>query len=114
VAGGNIHGAVAEATRGQTKPDARLDVDHIAALHKATVLPLVLHGGSGIQVDYIRKGIKAGIAKINVGTEIRQCYEKALEGKDDIGFAREAVYARVREIIGDMEVRDSRSLLACG
>ena len=112
VAVGNIHGAVAEATRNQKKPEARLDVDHIAALHKAAGLPLVLHGGSGIQIDYIRRGIKAGIAKINVGTEIRQCYEKALEEKNDIGYAQEAVYARVRDIIGDMEVKDSRSLLS--
>jgi ketose-bisphosphate aldolase len=76
VAVGNIHGAVAEATRHQEKPRARLDVDHIAALYKAAGVPLVLHGGSGIQVDFIRRGIKAGIAKINVGTEIRQAYEK--------------------------------------
>ncbi|AEF81250.1 class II fructose-bisphosphate aldolase [Leadbettera azotonutricia] len=103
VAVGNIHGAVAEATRGQKKPEARLDVDHIAAIYKAVKLPLVLHGGSGIQVDYIRRGIKAGIAKINVGTEIRQAYENGLKNSNnDIGKAQEAVYKRVREVIVDM------------
>jgi ketose-bisphosphate aldolase len=113
VAVGNIHGAVAEATRHQKKPEARLDVDHIAALYKVTGLPLVLHGGSGIQTDYIRRGIKAGIAKINVGTEIRQAYEKGLEAAGrDVGRAQEAVYKRVRELITDMlGVQNSRSLL---
>jgi ketose-bisphosphate aldolase len=111
VAVGSIHGAVAEATRNQKKPLARLDIDHIASLYRVTGLPLVLHGGSGIGIDYIRKGIKAGITKINVGTEIRQAYEAALEEKNDIDCAREAVYTKVRDYIGYMEVKDSRSFL---
>jgi ketose-bisphosphate aldolase len=103
VAVGNIHGAVAEATRDQKKPQARLDLEHIAALYRTTGKPLVLHGGSGIQKDYVRGGIKAGIAKINVGTEIRQAYEKGLqESENNISRAREAVYQRMRNVITDM------------
>jgi ketose-bisphosphate aldolase len=103
VAAGSIHGAVAEATRGQKKPAARLDVEHIAELYRVTALPLVLHGGSGIQIDYIRRAIAAGIAKINVGTEIRQAYEASLaENPHDISKAQEQVYKRVRELICDM------------
>jgi ketose-bisphosphate aldolase len=112
VAVGNIHGAVAEATRHQKKPAARLDVDHIAALYDATNIPLVLHGGSGIQKEYIQKGIQAGIAKINVGTEIRQAYEKAIEEKRGIDKAQEKVYYRMREVITDMlGSKESRPLL---
>ena len=110
VAVGNVHGAVAEATRNQKKPDARLDVDHIAALYKAVGIPLVLHGGSGILLDYIKRGVKAGIAKINVGTEIRQTYEKGLEGAN-IRNAQEKVYQRVRELIRDMGISGSRNIL---
>ena len=110
VAVGNIHGAVAEATRHQKKPEARLDIDHIAALYKSVGLPLVLHGGSGIQLDYIRKGIKAGIAKVNIGTEIRQAYEKGLEA-GNVQQAQEKLYRRVRELITDMEIDNSRNLL---
>jgi ketose-bisphosphate aldolase len=109
VAVGNIHGAVAEATRHQKKPEARLDIGHIAALSGAAGLPLVLHGGSGIQIDYIRRGIKAGIAKINIGTEIRQVYEQAVTAGS--GTAIEAVYARVRGLITDLELKNSRALL---
>ena len=35
--------------------------------------PLVLHGGSGIPDDMIRRSIALGIRKINVATEIRKC-----------------------------------------
>jgi fructose/tagatose bisphosphate aldolase len=103
VAVGNIHGAVAEATRNQEKPQAKLDLEHIAMLYRITGKPLVLHGGSCIQKDYVRGGIKAGIAKINVGTEIRQAYEKGLrEMSGNISHAQEAVYRQVRRVIVDM------------
>jgi ketose-bisphosphate aldolase len=112
VAVGNIHGAVAEATRNQKKPQARLDVEHIAALYKAAGVPLVLHGGSGIQLDFILKGIKAGIAKINIGTEIRQAFEFAIKEKPiDIDAAKEAVYKRVRELINDLKITGSGAAL---
>jgi fructose-bisphosphate aldolase class II len=113
VAVGNIHGAVAESTRHQKKPQARLDVEHIAKLQQATGLPLVLHGGSGIQKEYILAGIRAGIAKINVGTEIRQAYEQALaKNPGDIPAARQAVYERTSYVISDMlEIKNSRTLI---
>ena len=113
VAAGNIHGAVAEATRNEKKPEARLDIEHIKALYEATGIPLVLHGGSGIKNEYILEAIKAGIAKINVGTEVRQTYETALkESSGDIEKARQCVYEKVREIISDFyQIKDSRALL---
>ena len=61
----------------------------------------MLHGGSGIENDYILKGIGAGIAKINVGTELRQPYERAMREKNDVEYARECVYKRCRELIRD-------------
>lgn len=113
VAVGNIHGAIADATRDQKKPTARLDVDHIAALHKATGIPLVLHGGSGIDPEYIRAGIKAGITKINVGTEVRQAYEAAMrKSGDDTEAGRKAVYDAVRELLSEtLRITGTRTLL---
>ena len=103
VAVGSIHGAVAEATRHQKKPAARLDIEHIEKLYRITELPLVLHGGSGIETKYIRRGIAAGIAKINVGTEIRQTYENTMKDCDgNVAAAQQRVYSRVREIISEM------------
>lgn len=60
VAVGNIHGAVAEAVRNQKKPEAKIDVAHVAELYRAAGIPLVLHGGSGIQHQYILDAISAG------------------------------------------------------
>lgn len=102
VAVGNIHGAVAEAVRGQKKPEAKLDVAHVAELYSAAGVPLVLHGGSGIQHQCVLDAISAGIAKINVGTELRQTYEKAMaESNNDISYAREKLYLRTRDYIAN-------------
>ena len=101
VAVGSVHGAIADNLLDQKKPAAKLDVEHIATLRDALNIPLVLHGGSGIENEYITRGIKAGIAKINVGTELRQPYEKAMREKNDVEYARECVYLRCRELIRD-------------
>ena len=62
----------------------------------------MLHGGSGIQHQYILDAISAGIAKINVGTELRQTYEFALqESGNDVSFAQDALYKRTRAYIAD-------------
>ena len=113
VAAGNIHGAIAEATRNEKKPEARLDIEHIKALYEATKVPLVLHGGSGIKVEFIRESVVAGIAKINIGTEIRQAYEVAFaESGGDVEAARQNVYDKVREILSvSLLLTDSRELL---
>ncbi len=98
VAVGSIHGAIAEGVRNQKKPEARLDIQHIADLSKVTNIPLVLHGGSGINNQCILDGIANGIAKINVGTEIRQTYERTLDETHDVEKgARGGLYPHLRD-----------------
>ena len=101
VAIGNIHGAISGALRDQKKVEARLDIDHLVKLRDATGIPLVLHGGSGVQREYVLKAIKHGIAKINVGTEIRQAYVSALKESNDVATAQEACYERTCWVIRD-------------
>lgn len=101
VAVGSVHGAIADNLKDQKKPAARLDVERISELRAALDIPLVLHGGSGIEQDYINLAVKAGIAKINVGTELRQPYERAMRERNDVSYAREVVYTRCRELIRD-------------
>ncbi len=101
VAVGSVHGAIADNLKDQKKPAARLDIERIAEIREALNIPLVLHGGSGIENDYIVRGIAAGIAKINVGTELRQPYERAMREKNDVARAQERVYTRCRELIRD-------------
>ena len=99
VAFGNVHGAVSKAQRDQRKIEARLNIEHLEKLAATTGVPLVLHGGSGIQPEYVRRAFAAGISKINVGTEIRQAYERSLKDSGKTAEAQEAVYQRTRELI---------------
>jgi len=76
VAVGNIHGAISGAAKNAQKVEARLDIAHLDRIRGAVGgVPLVLHGGSGIAKASILAGIRHGIAKINIGTTIRQAYE---------------------------------------
>ncbi len=81
---GNIHGKYPANWKG-------LDFDALAAT-KALIgdLPLVLHGGTGIPADMIKKAISLGVAKINVNTECQLYFQEATrkyieEGKDLVG-----------------------------
>ena len=112
VAVGSVHGAIAEGMLDKKKPAAKLDVEHIAELRKALDIPLVLHGGSGIQQEFITRAIAAGIAKINVGTEIRQPFERVLAQSGSLTQAQDAVYRRTGELIRDfLGVKNSANLL---
>lgn len=98
---GNIHGAISEGLKDQKKIPARLDLDHLQSLARATSVPLVLHGGSGIPQEYVLASFKKGIAKINIATEIRQAYESALLSTGKVSAAQDAVYMRTAWLIGE-------------
>jgi len=103
---GNIHGKYPEGW-----PGLRFDVLD-AIQQKTGVMPLVLHGGTGIPADMIKKAITLGVSKINVNTECQLSFADAtrkyieagkdLEGK---GFdprkllapGAEAIKATVKE-----------------
>jgi ketose-bisphosphate aldolase len=101
VAVGSIHGAVSDALRNQKKPAAKIDIEHLRKLKEVTGIPLVLHGGSGVQREYVLEAIKNGIAKINVGTEIRQAYEMTLKESGQVSAAQKATYDSVVSLIKD-------------
>jgi ketose-bisphosphate aldolase len=96
VAVGSIHGAISEAAKGQEKPAARLDLDHLEKLQTAAPIPFVLHGGTGIPKDYILGGIQRGIAKINIGHAIRTAHINALRAG---GNAFDAVFHETVRIL---------------
>lgn len=81
---GNIHGKYPENWAG-------LSFETLDAIQAKTgVMPLVLHGGTGIPVDMIQKSINLGVAKINVNTECQLTFTAATrkyfeEGKDQVG-----------------------------
>ena len=68
---GNIHGKYPANWKG-------LDFEALDAIHKATDgIPLVLHGGTGIPEDMIKKAISLGVSKINVNTECQLSFAAA-------------------------------------
>ena len=81
---GNIHGAYPENWAG-------LSFDTLAAIQEKTgIMPLVLHGGTGIPDDQIKKAISLGVSKINVNTECQWAFQEATReyieaGKDKEG-----------------------------
>lgn len=78
---GNIHGKYPENWAG-------LSFETLDAIQQKTGdMPLVLHGGTGIPEDMIKKAISLGVAKINVNTECQLSFAAATrkyieEGKD--------------------------------
>ncbi len=103
---GNIHGKYPANWAG-------LSFDTLAEIQKLTgTMPLVLHGGTGIPDDMIKKAISLGVSKINVNTECQLVFAEATrkyieEGKDLVGKGFdprkllnpgfEAIKAKVRE-----------------
>jgi ketose-bisphosphate aldolase len=110
VAFGNIHGRISQAVRDEKKVAARLDIKHLKALREAAGIPLVLHGGSGIRQRYVLEAMKRGIAKMNIGADIRQAYERSLREGGRTVEAQNAVYRRVRWLLKDyLRLSGSRS-----
>ncbi len=78
---GNIHGKYPANWAG-------LSFETLAAVSEKTGdMPLVLHGGTGIPADMIKKAISLGVSKINVNTECQLAFQEATrkyieEGKD--------------------------------
>jgi tagatose 1,6-diphosphate aldolase GatY/KbaY len=52
------------------------DFDRLAKIRERVSVPLVLHGGSGTQPEYLRKAIALGMVKINVASELCQAFRE--------------------------------------
>jgi fructose-bisphosphate aldolase class II len=88
--------------------ETRLDFALLDAIHARVDVPLVLHGASGVLDDHIREGIRRGLCKVNVATQLNGVFSGALRGHlaqypDEIdprkylGPARQAMQEQVRE-----------------
>ena len=76
---GNIHGKYPANWKG-------LSFETLAAVQEKTgEMPLVLHGGTGIPEDMIKKAISLGVAKINVNTECQLAFAAATRGYVEAG-----------------------------
>ena len=76
---GNIHGKYPENWPG-------LSFETLDAIQQKTgIMPLVLHGGTGIPADMIAKAIDLGVSKINVNTECQLAFAAATRSYIEAG-----------------------------
>ncbi len=110
---GNIHGVYPPNWKG-------LDFDALQKISAAVgEMPLVLHGGTGIPADMIKKAISLGVSKINVNTECQLSFAAATRayveaGKDQQGkgFDPRKLLAPGAQAICDT-VKEKMELFGC-
>ncbi len=108
---GNVH----VMTKGKASPD----LDALQRIREMVAVPLVVHGGTSLSPESLRKMVGLGVAKINFGTVLKQAYLKAVRerlscysppsdphrylgmgGEEDIMTAgRAAVQSKIEEIM---------------
>ena len=59
-----------------TSQAAKIDAERTKTIAELTGLPLVLHGASGVTDEGYKAGIKAGICKINIATELNKAFTR--------------------------------------
>ena len=72
---------------GQYMSKTDISFEQLEKIRKAVTIPLVIHGGTGVKDDDVKKVIALGIRKFNVGTELlvgwnrksKECYESHRE-----------------------------------
>ncbi|MFN7992898.1 MAG: class II fructose-bisphosphate aldolase [Bryobacteraceae bacterium] len=111
IAIGNVHV--------MTKGKASLDFEALKRIREAVEVPLVVHGGTSLTSESLRRMVELGVAKINFGTVLKQAYLETVRhklacyqppanphpylgmgGEEDIMTAgREAVQRKVEELM---------------
>ena len=86
IAIGTAHGVY------KTKPC--LNIERLSEIHQNLDTPLVLHGGSGLSDDDFRNTVKAGIAKVNIFTDLCIAGNRAM--KD--GLDKNLAYLDIRNL----------------
>jgi len=61
------------------------DFDRLEKIRRAVSVPLVLHGGSGTQPEYIQRAVKLGMAKINVASELCKAFRDSYAAEHATG-----------------------------
>ena len=99
---GSVHGLY--------KEEPNLQYDLMKKIATSTNIPIVLHGGTGIPDNQIKKAIENGISKININTELQVVWSKAIrefikqneevyDPRKIINSGKNAVKSAVREKI---------------
>lgn len=87
---GSVHGLY--------KGEPKIDFERMKKIRDGVNIPLVLHGGTGLPEEIIKKAIQCGICKININTELQIEWTKGVREK----------------ITNDTEVYDPRKIISSG
>ncbi|PVZ82713.1 tagatose-bisphosphate aldolase [Serratia sp. S1B] len=63
---------------GLYKQEPKLAFNRLQEIREIVKKPIVLHGGSGVPDEQIRKAVALGVAKVNVDTELRQAFTEGM------------------------------------
>lgn len=99
----------------QGKPE--INFKRLEEVNQALDIPLVLHGGTGIPEEDVRRAIRGGINKVNVGTQIRCTYmDTARKVIEQRGYTTHTVeiMKEVKEAIKDVAKTWIRVCMADG
>ena len=99
---GSVHGFY--------KGEPNLDFATMKIINDNLPIPLVLHGGTGIPEDKIKKAISCGISKININTDLQSVWSKAVrkfleenqevyDPRKIIGSGEQAIKTRIEQLV---------------
>ena len=99
---GSVHGFY--------KGEPNLDFATMKIINENLPIPLVLHGGTGIPEDKIKKAISCGISKININTDLQSVWSKAVrkfleenqevyDPRKIIGSGEQAMKTRIEQLV---------------
>ena len=84
---------------GKYKKAPVLAIDRIAEIHNATDAHIILHGGSGVPDDQIKAAVKAGIRKINFGTDVCSAFIEGYKELDPYAAPLDKTMLKVSESV---------------
>lgn len=96
---------------GLYKQEPKLAFDRLHEIREIVRKPIVLHGGSGVPDEQIRKAVALGVAKINVDTELRQAFTQGMAevlNNDPEEFVLAVSLGRGRDVMKERVVEKIR------
>jgi fructose-bisphosphate aldolase class II len=98
---------------GLTKEEPKIDFDLLKTISKITDIPLALHGGSGVPDKYIKKLIKYGISKLEIGTAFYNQYYESIKklGLEQKELSPRKIMGTIKE---DLKTLAKTKIILCG
>ena len=94
---------------GVYKKKPQLDFDRLAVMRKKVRVPLVLHGGTGVPDEGIRRCVALGISKINVYTQLNLWAAEVTGDR----FTREPGFTDIPQLLLDIQARMKTGVMEC-